>query len=145
MLRFSRGVSKARLQWLACALVTDGLTLAETWGNPSWHPTLDVVVYVAEQHPPSWDAADKPFSAFEYYPNAGEKLYEAYKPALFLLDLRNLHKAKVEQITEITKDSDPVYTQPVFVPTSEGEDLALFATGRSLLKSGRRLGVVVSC
>lgn len=104
-----------------------------------------MLVYVAEQHPPSWDAASKPFSAFKYYPNAGEKLYEAHKPALFLLDLRDLHKAKVDQITEITSDSDPVYTQPVFAPTSDGEDLVVFATGRSLLKSGRRLGVIVNC
>jgi hypothetical protein len=104
-----------------------------------------MLVYVAEQHPPSCHAASKPFSAFEYYPNAGEKLYEAHKPALFLLDLRDLHKAKVDQITEITSDSDPVYTQPVFAPTSDGEDLVVFATGRSLLKSGRRLGVIVNC
>jgi hypothetical protein len=117
---------------------------AETWGKPSWHPELELLVYIAEQHSPGWDAADKPFSAYEYCPNAGEELHEMSRPALFVLDLRDLYSVRVRQITTVEGDTCTLYAQPVFAPTLDTETLVIYATGRSLLRSGQKLGLVVS-
>jgi hypothetical protein len=115
----------------------------DTWGSPVWHPEETFLAYVAEQHPSHWDSKDKPVDAYDYYPIAGEQLTKASKPAIFIVDLRDILNIEVEQVTKTLDPSDIVFCQPVFGPSASKDSLVLYAAGHDLLKSGRRLGIIV--
>lgn len=65
------------------------------------------------------------------------------RSAIFLLDLRDLHAVAMRKLTEVKSDTDPAHSQPVFGPASLQNEVVLYTTGRHLLKSGRRLAVMV--
>ncbi|GAA5892740.1 hypothetical protein JCM6882_000570 [Rhodosporidiobolus microsporus] len=127
-----------------------------TFGPPSWHASSLALVYTAEAPPPKPDPkATRPSrQKFHYEPDFGETFTGKREPTLFLLDLPSsplnslvrskdgADKPTVHRLAFPDTVSSAWFGQPIFLPTSSPDQVALAATGYSALGDGRKLGIV---
>ncbi|GAA5863675.1 hypothetical protein JCM8547_003689 [Rhodosporidiobolus lusitaniae] len=128
-----------------------------TFGPPAWHPSLQALVYTAEEpaRKPDSKSSRPGREKFEYEADFGETFTGKRMSMLFLFLLpespmsalvakedEKEDRATLHRLTFPETVAATWFGQPVFLPSASEDKLALVATGYSSLGDGRKLGIV---